>query len=138
MNFFQDDTIKEESRYHALQMQCSIEDARMVRIEQEADYERGKGRLLRDFKTFQDLYHHKITTQEGLSKELRKQQKNLKENSVETSSQRAGFEELLQLLQCKAASLRGPEEDDVSGKASELHMAQYDAMNYGGAVSSHD
>ena len=67
----------------------------------EEKWESGEGRLLPDFKTYKELYQNKIAQQEGLSKQLRKQQKSLKENEVVHSEQRKYFLDLKHLLSLK-------------------------------------
>lgn len=131
-NAFQDDCLREESRYHQLQCLISIEDAKFEKIKHEMDFEQGNGKLLRDFSTFQDLYKHKISQQESLSKELRKQQKNLKETSTGSVQQRKQFDNLFQLLQVKIKYVGGPEQAEMDAK-SEAKQNQDNTFNYGGA-----
>lgn len=98
---FQEDCLREESQYHLLHCQLQIEQAKVDKIQQEMEFEQGQGRLLRDIKSFQELYKHKVAQQESLTKELRKQQKTLKSNTQEHNMQRQLFDNLFQLLQCK-------------------------------------
>jgi len=70
-------------------------------VKMEEDWEAGEGRLLPDFKTYKELYQNKIIQQEGLSKQLRKQQKSLKENEFSHSEQRKYFVDLRALLALK-------------------------------------
>jgi hypothetical protein len=53
---FQEDCLREESRYHYLQCMMRIAEAHHERVEQEVEYDRGHGRLLRDFRTYKELY----------------------------------------------------------------------------------
>merc|ERR1712216_373295 len=69
---FQDDCVREESRYHYLQCMMQIADA----------------------------YHHKVE-QENLMKELRKRQKQLKESEGEHMGQRRMFADMRKLLAAK-------------------------------------
>ncbi|KAJ0394462.1 hypothetical protein P43SY_010320 [Pythium insidiosum] len=116
---FQDDCLREESQYHTLQCLLDIERGRVERIQQEMEYEKGSARLLRDIKSFQDLYKQKVTQQESLTKELRKQQKTLKTNTSEHVAQREMFEGLLALLQCKMRLSSGSgARQDASGAAA--------------------
>jgi intraflagellar transport protein 81 len=78
-----------------------LEKAKIDRVQQEMEFEKGNGRLLRDIKSFQELYKHKVAQQESLTKELRKQQKTLKSNTADHHAQRDMFESLFMLLQCK-------------------------------------
>nr|CCA19459.1 Intraflagellar Transport Protein 81 putative [Albugo laibachii Nc14] len=100
-NAFQEDCLREENQYHALHCLTSIEKAKVEKLEQEIEFEKGNGKLLRDIKTFQDLYKQKIGQQEMLTKELRKQQKNLKANAQKFQVQCQQFQQLKTLLQCK-------------------------------------
>ena len=43
-------------------------------------WEKGEGRLLPEFQCHRDLYEHKLRQQEALSKQLRRQQRSIKEN----------------------------------------------------------
>lgn len=43
-------------------------------------WEKGDGRLLPEFQCHRDLYEHKLRQQEALSKQLRRQQRSIKEN----------------------------------------------------------
>jgi intraflagellar transport protein 81 len=100
-NAFQEDCLREESQYHLLQHLIQMKNALYEKIQQEEEFEKGNGRLLRDIKSFQELYKNKVAQQESLTKELRKQQKHLKENTNEHHEQRQMFENLMKLLQCK-------------------------------------
>ncbi|OQS07614.1 Intraflagellar Transport Protein 81 [Thraustotheca clavata] len=98
---FQDDCLREESQYHHLNALLQIETARLEKVTQEEEFEKGNGKLLRDFRTFQELYKNKVNQQESLTKELRKQQKTLKSNLGDYVIQRNMFDQLHNLLQCK-------------------------------------
>jgi len=100
-NSFQQECIREESRFHFLNCLAGIADSQLNRIQNELAYQRGEGRLLRDFKSYRDLYNHKIQQQEHLAKELRKRQKVLKENAGANTEQRQMFVDLKRLLQTK-------------------------------------
>lgn len=76
-------------------------DANLEKVKMEEKWESGDGRLLPDFKTYKELYQNKIGQQEGLSKQLRKQQKGLKENEAVHSEQRKHFMDLKALLALK-------------------------------------
>merc|ERR1711865_1138573 len=98
---FQEDCLGEESKYHYLQCMMRIAEAHHDRVAQEVEYERGNGRLLRDFRTYKELYTHKISQQEGLAKELRKRQKHLKESEGDNLGQRQMFADMRKLLAAK-------------------------------------
>ncbi|CAN0456322.1 unnamed protein product, partial [Ectocarpus sp. 12 AP-2014] len=79
-NTSQEDALAEESRYHFLQSLCSITEARLQSVRQDERWEKGDGRLLPEFQCHRDLYEHKLRQQEALSKQLRRQQRSIKEN----------------------------------------------------------
>lgn len=134
-NAFQEDCLREESQYHLLHCMLQIEQGKVSKIEQEVEFEKGNGRLLRDIKSFQELYKHKVAQQESLTKELRKQQKTLKMNTTDHNAQRQQFENLFKLLQCKV-KLAGRAASEASRQGQELFdghadIAQFE--NVGGA-----
>lgn len=88
---FQDECLREESRFHHLNSQTFIAKIKLDRAEQEKKWQAGDGRMIRDFAHFKDLYAHKLTQQEQLTKALRKKQKELKENSGVMSNQKTNF-----------------------------------------------
>lgn len=94
----QEDALREESRYHSLQLQLETISLSLERARDEAAFERGEGRFLRDFKTVKDLYAQKLGQLETLAKELRKKQKDIKENAAPNALQRARFLDLQRLL----------------------------------------
>lgn len=55
-NTYQDEALREESRYHCLQHLISIAKIRLERAEQEKKWQHGEGRMVRDFASFKDLY----------------------------------------------------------------------------------
>jgi intraflagellar transport protein 81 len=101
---FQEDAIREESQFHLLHCQLQLQQGKADKIAQEIEFEQGasSARLLRDIRSFQELYKHKVAQQESLTKELRKQQKSLKTSAPAKKQQREMFEGLQQLLSCKA------------------------------------
>lgn len=107
---FQDDCLREESQFHLLNCQLEVERARADKVAQEVEFESGGGgkRLLRDIRSFQELYKHKVTQQESLTKELRKQQKSLKASAGDRAAQRDMFEHLAKLLSCKMRLATSP------------------------------
>ncbi|CAN0537131.1 unnamed protein product, partial [Scytosiphon promiscuus] len=83
-------------------------------------WEKGEGRLLPEFQCHRDLYEHKLRQQEALSKQLRRQQRSIKENEGGSTVQRRMFGGLHVLLKSKpnpvAKSLAGGDPDEgVSG-----------------------
>jgi len=101
-NHLQEDCLREESRYHHLHSLVTVGEGTLERAAEETKFEAGEGRLLRDFKTWKDLYTNKVAQQQQLSNQLRKQQKDLKENSTASMEQRQMFLDLQRLLACKA------------------------------------
>lgn len=65
-------------------------------------WEKGEGRLLPEFQCYRDLYEHKLRQQEALSKQLRRQQRSIKEKEAGCTVQRKMFAGLHALLRCKA------------------------------------
>ena len=98
---FQEDCLGQESRYHYLQALISIVDAQYNKVQEEMEYQRGNGRLLRDFRSYKDLYQHKIVQAEGMCKQLRRQQKQVVEKEGDHMEQRGMFADLRKLLALK-------------------------------------
>lgn len=97
----QNDAVSEESRMHMLNAQAEAASALLDRAREEAQYERGEGRYIRDFKTIKELYTQKLSQLEVLAKELRKKQKDIKENAGAHAAQRTKFVDLKRLLSAK-------------------------------------
>ncbi|CAM9370810.1 unnamed protein product [Ectocarpus sp. 13 AM-2016] len=114
-NTSQEDALAEESRYHFLQSLCSITEARLQSVRQDERWEKGDGRLLPEFQCHRDLYEHKLRQQEALSKQLRRQQRSIKENEGSSTVQRRMFGGLHALLKCKVALNGGGAGDDLLG-----------------------
>mmetsp|Transcript_8372 Transcript_8372/g.7499 ORF Transcript_8372/g.7499 Transcript_8372/m.7499 type:complete len:288 (+) Transcript_8372:962-1825(+) len=101
----QEDCLREETRYHTLTSLISIAKIKYERAEQEKKWQNGEGSLMRDFSSLRDLYSHKVNQQEQLTKQLRKRQKDLKENSGAMSNQKTNFKSLNALLDAKLRSI---------------------------------
>lgn len=84
---FQGECLREESRYHYLHALMGILEVHVDKVKQEEKWEAGDGRLLPEFKSYKELYQNKISQQESLSKQLRKQQKSIKENEAQYTEQ---------------------------------------------------
>ncbi|KAF0696267.1 Aste57867_12965 [Aphanomyces stellatus] len=123
---FQDDCLREESQFHFLNCQIQIETAKLEKVTQEEEFEKGNGKLLRDFRTFQELYKNKVNQQESLTKELRKQQKSLKTNLSEYMIQRGLFDQLLKLLQCKIKLTKSEQAITQKQDFTNADIAQFD------------
>lgn len=104
----QDECLKEESRFHFLRNQLSINKIRLERAEQEQRWRDGDGRLNRDFASIKALYENKLVQQEQLVKTLRKQQRDLKELSDSVGDQKKHFLNLEQILTAKLECEQGP------------------------------
>jgi len=98
---YQEECMREESRYHYLNSLTSISRIKLERAEMEKKWQSGDGRMMRDFGSFKDLYTHKLSQQEALTKQLRKKQKELKENSGVMTNQKTNFMHLQALLEAK-------------------------------------
>lgn len=123
----QEDALREESRYHQLTLLADTTQAALDRAREEAECEKPDGRFLRDFKTRKDLYSHKLSQLETMAKELRKKQKDIKENSSLHAAQRTRFVDLKRLLAAKQAIYRVDPTGGFSGGAGSL-----DALIAGG------
>lgn len=55
-DFFQEECLREESRYHYLQHLANITRIKLDRAEQEKDWQNGKGRMMRDFSSLKEFY----------------------------------------------------------------------------------
>merc|ERR1711982_111882 len=93
----------EESRFHYMNCLVSISGSRLYQIEQEKKFldTRNDVKLNRDCTSYFELYGNKMQRQQALMQQLRRQQKNLNENSNEYLRQKSMFKDLLQLLECK-------------------------------------
>lgn len=126
----QAEAIAEETRPAVCAAKGEVLAALAERAREEASYEAGSGRFLRDFKTHKELLAHKLAQLEGLAKELRRKQTDLKDNSAGNVFQRNRFMDAKKLLQAKlalaAAGAGGWGAEgagmDAEGKAAELDM----------------
>ncbi|CAM9267833.1 unnamed protein product [Chrysoparadoxa australica] len=130
----QEECLSAESRFHYISNLDSIMEARLKRVEQEERWEQGDGRLLPDFKCYKDLYEHKLRQQESLSKQLRRQQKSIKEAEGGSSEQRKMFHDLQLLLRCKVRvqkSVLAESKADGLGGNDEAYLK---TMDYAGGA----
>eukprot|EP01038_Epipyxis_sp_PR26KG_P004215 gene4215-5990_t len=100
-NSLQDECLREESKFHYLQNLIFIAKIKLERCDQEKKWQNGHGRMLPDFATLKQLYEHKLNQQDQLTKQLRKKQKELKENSGALTNQKTNFSNLQALLNAK-------------------------------------
>eukprot|EP00742_Colponemidia_sp_Colp-10_P002246 GILJ01002400.1.p1 GENE.GILJ01002400.1~~GILJ01002400.1.p1 ORF type:complete len:696 (-),score=172.60 GILJ01002400.1:159-2177(-) len=103
---YQEEIGREESRYHQLQSMTSIIDAQLQRAQDEAKFLNGDKTLSREFRSYTDLYQSKTAQQENYAKELRKQQKNIKEGHEGNVKQYKLFSDMKKLLSVKMKILR--------------------------------
>ena len=97
----QEECLREESRYHYLNCLMTIAKNKLERANQEKKWQTGSGRMMRDFASYKELYSQKLTQQDQLSKQLRRQQKELKENAGVMTNQKTNFRNLKMLLDAK-------------------------------------
>ena len=102
----QEDLLEAERQYHFLQNMLRISSERLHRADEEQQFRDGEGRLLRDFGTWKELYENKLAQQEQLSKQLRRQQRDLNENASEHARQRTSFVAVKKLLGAKIQTYR--------------------------------
>mmetsp|Transcript_19163 Transcript_19163/g.20774 ORF Transcript_19163/g.20774 Transcript_19163/m.20774 type:complete len:714 (-) Transcript_19163:78-2219(-) len=140
-NQFQEECLREESKYHYLQNLIFISRIKLDRAEQEKKWQSGQGRLVRDFACLKDLYNNKLTQQEQLTKQLRKRQKELKENSNALTNQKSNFANLQLLLDAKVKLAQGESlqlpgrsapADPILDVSGEIYPTAYaEPLNYG-------
>ncbi|GMH57494.1 hypothetical protein TrST_g3952 [Triparma strigata] len=127
----QDECLQEESRYHYLNCLSQIASIGLEKVQQEEKWTAGHGRLLPEFANHQELYQNKINQQESLSKQLRKQQKKIKENEGGNMYQRSLYADLHRLLSAKVKSrLGGNNNGNILGISGQLTA---DTMDFGTA-----
>jgi len=97
--------LMEESQYHEIVALKELAQIRLNEVKQEELWQAGEGELSPDFRCLADLYKSKLVKQENYAKQLRKKQKELKENENDDFQQRAMFSDLYHLLDVKAKTL---------------------------------
>lgn len=102
----QSEAVAEESRFFQLQILLDRTSELIARARDEAAFEKGEGRYLRDFRTCKELLTSKMGQLDSLAKELRRKQKDIKENVAAHSQQRAKFADLRRLMASKIAQYR--------------------------------
>ena len=76
-----------ERNYHYLANVNEIARVNLEKIEMEENWKNGDDKMLPDFKCLHDLYEHKLVQQENLAKQLRIEQRLIKENEPENMKQ---------------------------------------------------
>jgi intraflagellar transport protein 81 len=102
----QEDALREETRIVELGVQLAVVNESLERAREEATFDKTDARFMRDFKSVKELLTNKATQLEALSKELRKKQRDLKENAVGNAAQRTRFLELARLLTAKVQGMK--------------------------------
>jgi intraflagellar transport protein 81 len=127
---FQEECLREESRFHYLNALISTSRIKLERAEAEKKYQSGHDQLMRDFRSYQDLYSHKLTQQDQLTKQLRRRQKELKESSEAMTNQKSNFLALQALMNAKLnsnGSMNG------EGKTDSPAKGYAESVSFGGA-----
>ena len=91
---WQDECLQEESRYHFLNCLAQMWEVKLKRVADEEKWDKGDGRLLPNFKTYQELYANKLTIQQHSSEQLRRQKAAIENNEGSSMNQRAMFSDL--------------------------------------------
>ena len=95
---------------------------KLERADAEKKHQQGDGRLMRDFTSLKELFTHKLSLQEQRIKQLRKQQKDLKESAGAMTNQKTIFRNLQNLLEAKLeCSKESFLNDDMSSMAKETY-----------------
>ena len=138
----QSDYVSDESRIAMLQLMTETTQGLLDRAKEENAYEKGEGRYLRDFKTIKESYNHKLSQLELLAKELRKKQKDIKENSTEHIAQRNKFMDIKRLLEAKTNIYRNSTNNQhglFAGSNSILHNSDSKSNDhYGDTFTTFD
>merc|ERR1711988_287913 len=87
---FQDECLQEESRYHFLNCLVQMWEVKLKRVKDEERWKKNE-----------ELYSNKLTQQQHLSEQLRRQKANIEKNEGAHMRQRAMFADLYKLLACK-------------------------------------
>lgn len=122
---FQDECLQEESRYHYLNCLVQMADVKLKRLTDEEAWKAGNGQLLPNFKTYDQLYSNKLTQQQRLSEQLRKQKADIEKNEGSDLKQRAMFSDLHKLLACKQQLVA----EGAFGGANAFGSSEFDVGN---------
>lgn len=102
----QNDCVREESRFHYYHAMVAIADVRKQKAKDEKEYTEGPNRYLPDFKTYCEVYEHKIKIQKTKSKQLREQRSEIEVSATDHIKQKRMFENLKDLLAVKKKSVQ--------------------------------
>mmetsp|Transcript_77555 Transcript_77555/g.251072 ORF Transcript_77555/g.251072 Transcript_77555/m.251072 type:complete len:668 (-) Transcript_77555:59-2062(-) len=106
-----------EQSYHLLNMQTSTEDSKLMRAQREARCMRKEERLSPEFQTLQEQYQKQIVLFDDQCKDLRKEQKRVKETHEDDLKQKRAFMQLEALMHIK-----------LKVSKQELQSSQYGGM----------
>jgi len=127
-NEHQQECLQEESRYHYLQCLKNISEAQLEKVKQEENYQKGEDSLLPNIKTWTDLYKNKEQQQKNMANQLRKRQKEIKENEGSYIKQRQQFANLKKLMEIKLKTKKAQ-----ANAKSGLGLFENDASDFGSA-----
>ena len=112
---FQDEALREESRFHYLNCLIAVSEATLKRIEDEDTWKAGKGRgLLPNFRTYDDLYQNKLAQQQAYSDQLRRQRAQIESTESSSIYQRSLYADLHNLLQAKLDHVQQKARTDIT------------------------
>ena len=83
----QSDWKKAERNYHYLASANEIIGGHVDKAMKENDWQNGGNKMLPDFQCLHDLYEHKLVQQENLAKQLRTEQRQIKDHEPENNRQ---------------------------------------------------
>ena len=106
--------LNEERNFHHLLALNDIAEAQLELIQMEDNCRKGKDKFLPEFDTIEAMYKNKISQQENLSKQLRKEQRWINENKEENMKQRQMFQGLSNILQLKLSQKRDQKSNDLT------------------------
>jgi len=121
-NEYQSECLQEESKYHYLNSLLDMTNAQLKRVENEQKWERGDGSFMPNFKTYTKMYQDKVTRQQALTDQLRKQKAAISGNESGNMEQRRLFADLHKLLSIKLKTAKKIEEEKAGFGSSEFDM----------------
>ena len=83
----QKEWLVEERNYHYLSNANEIAKANLEKVRMENKWRNGEDKLLPEFNCLRDLYENKLVQQENMAKQLRREEKSVKENRDENMKQ---------------------------------------------------
>mmetsp|Transcript_8283 Transcript_8283/g.23772 ORF Transcript_8283/g.23772 Transcript_8283/m.23772 type:complete len:678 (-) Transcript_8283:30-2063(-) len=120
VKFLEDEVQTSEREYHELNMQINAADTRLARARREASCMRQEDRYSADFQTLSDEYKSQIEKLDAQCKDLRQEQKTVKETHEDKLKQKKAFVALEKLMQLK-----------LKVSMQEAHSTQYGGMGMG-------